>query len=360
MSVEDRRRPVGQDRTQRTGVRSPPPDQVRGSSRRWAESLPTSRCQPTWPDSLHRTGTCAEVWFVVAGGPCPGHGGVDPGGEAHVVAEATVVGRSNVMVMPSCSTTVRARASPVRWVVTDGPSGSWDARTPTPIRTGRPPAPRASPERRDGVTSVRCRVERPGRDQASVVSVRASDGTTARAPNVSDRPRRPGRSIEPLALERSLASQLLSWHDRSGHRIVYVGGAYHTAAAERTTAAGGGDPVPSAGACYGTRLGPLRVSAADLRLGHDPQPVPSPAPRTLEAELDALGRRTVLVPPRQAARQSNLDRPARSRPDRRSRRRARQRCQPFDDRRSGPMVRPRHPPADRHPDHLPHLTPDAG
>jgi len=48
--------------------------------------------------------------------------------------------------------------------------------------------------------------------------------------------------------------------------------------------------------------------------GTIPQPVPSPAPRTLEAELDALGRRTVLVPPRRLLdSRTSIDRPDRVR-----------------------------------------------
>ena len=126
--------PAGPFGTQRSGVQISP---TRPGQRQFSALGPRA-CQHLVVSQRGLT-RCIElehapqVWFVVAAGPCPGLGGVDPGGEAHVVAEATVVGRSNVMVMPSCSTTVRARASPVRWVVTDGSSGSRDARTPTPI-----------------------------------------------------------------------------------------------------------------------------------------------------------------------------------------------------------------------------------
>jgi hypothetical protein len=51
----------------------------------------------------------------------------------------------------------------------------------------------------------------------------------------------------PQALERSLADQVISWHERFGHRIVYLG-AYHTAvAAERAMAAIAAEPAASAG-----------------------------------------------------------------------------------------------------------------
>ena len=65
--------------------------------------------------------------------------------------------------------------------------------------------------------------------------------------------------FQPTALEHSLADQLLSWHGRSGHHIVYIGGAYHTAAAERTTPAAATDPVRSAGSVLRDALG-ARIS----------------------------------------------------------------------------------------------------
>ena len=64
----------------------------------------------------------------------------------------------------------------------------------------------------------------------------------------------------PTALEHSLADQLLSWHGRSGHRIVDIGGTYHTAAAERTTPAAATDPVPSAGSLLRDALGARYIS----------------------------------------------------------------------------------------------------
>jgi erythromycin esterase len=100
----------------------------------------------------------------------------------------------------------------------------------------------------------------------------------------------------PLALERSLANQVLLWHDRLGHRIIYLGGAYHTAAAGRTMAAATSDPLPSAGSLLRDALGDRYLSVGlTFGSGTIPQPVPSPAPGTLEADLDALGRPTVLV-----------------------------------------------------------------
>jgi hypothetical protein len=104
----------------------------------------------------------------------------------------------------------------------------------------------------------------------------------------------------PQALERSLADQVISWHEQFGHRIVYLGGAYHTAvAAERAMAAIAAEPAASAGSLLRGAPGRRNLSGrvdVQVGLGTIPQPAPPPAPRTLEAELDALGYRTVLVP----------------------------------------------------------------
>jgi hypothetical protein len=107
----------------------------------------------------------------------------------------------------------------------------------------------------------------------------------------------------PQALERSLADQVISWHERFGHRIVYLGGAYHTAvAAERAMAAIPAEPAASAGSLLRGALGRRYLGRVDVPVGLTfgsgtiPQPVPPPAPGTPEAELHALGHRTVLVP----------------------------------------------------------------
>lgn len=118
----------------------------------------------------------------------------------------------------------------------------------------------------------------------------------------------------PQALERSLAEQVISWHQQHGGRIVYLGGAFHTAvAAQRTTALGDGDPVATAGSLLHGRFGHRYLSIGlTFGSGAIPQAVPPPPTGSLEARLDALGHTTVLVP--MAALDD--DRSSATRPDR--------------------------------------------
>jgi erythromycin esterase len=100
----------------------------------------------------------------------------------------------------------------------------------------------------------------------------------------------------PAALERSLADPVISWRERFGHRIVYLGGIYHTAVAAQRTASAVPETVPAAGSLLRERFGAgYRSVGLTFGSGAIPQPVPPPAPSSLEARLDALPHSTKLV-----------------------------------------------------------------
>lgn len=104
----------------------------------------------------------------------------------------------------------------------------------------------------------------------------------------------------PAALERSLAEPVIAWHDRSGDRIVYLGGAVHTAVAPERVAAFVPEPVRTAGSWFRDRFG-SRYRSVGLTFGSGtiPQAVPLPPPTSLEARLDELEHATTLVTTRE-------------------------------------------------------------
>jgi erythromycin esterase len=103
----------------------------------------------------------------------------------------------------------------------------------------------------------------------------------------------------PAALERSLAHQVIDWHERYGDRVVYLGGTVHTAAtARRLTTDSPNDVVPAAGSLIRSHLG-ARYLSVGLTFGSGaiPQDVPNPPPTSLEARLDTVPHETFLLEP---------------------------------------------------------------
>jgi erythromycin esterase len=101
----------------------------------------------------------------------------------------------------------------------------------------------------------------------------------------------------PAALERSLADEVIAWREHTGHRIVYLGGAAHTAVVgERVVSPAPTEPTPSAGylLCQHFAMG-YRSTGLTFGSGPIPQPVPPPPPESLEARLDHLPYPTALV-----------------------------------------------------------------
>lgn len=104
----------------------------------------------------------------------------------------------------------------------------------------------------------------------------------------------------PAALERSLAQEVIAWHEQTSDRIVYLGGAAHTAvAAERVVTPAPTEPTPSAGYLLRQYFA-MGYRSVGLTFGSGPIPqlVPPPPPGSLEARLDQLSHPTVLVVPR--------------------------------------------------------------
>jgi erythromycin esterase len=93
----------------------------------------------------------------------------------------------------------------------------------------------------------------------------------------------PTTSLHDLAaVERALAETVLTWHEHTGHRIVYWGGLAHTTPREV-------DGHPSLGARLRQRFGDGFAHVA-LTLGTTADgTIPPPAPEHTEAVLDAAG-----------------------------------------------------------------------
>jgi erythromycin esterase len=100
----------------------------------------------------------------------------------------------------------------------------------------------------------------------------------------------------PAALESSLAHQLTEWRERYGDRVVYLGGAVHTAVATRRTS--DSPNVVTAGSLIRSHLGARYVSVGlTFGSGAIPQDVPNPPPTSLEARLDSVPHGTFLLEP---------------------------------------------------------------
>lgn len=86
------------------------------------------------------------------------------------------------------------------------------------------------------------------------------------------------------AVERALAANVIGWHERTGHRIVYWGGLAHTTPREDAG-------HPTLGTLLRHRFG-AGYAHVGLTLGAvDDGSVPRPAPEFTEATLDAAGPR---------------------------------------------------------------------
>jgi erythromycin esterase len=91
-----------------------------------------------------------------------------------------------------------------------------------------------------------------------------------------------GTSTDPATIEPALARTVTDWLDRTGHRIVYWGGAMHTA--PRAAA------VRSAGTLLRERLGPGFASVGlTFHHGDIGEPVPAPPADHLESVLGRAG-----------------------------------------------------------------------